>query len=60
MRDVFVVRKVDRTKPDMPEVWVYETRANAEAKLEDLTLDELFGEGVIELYRIETKEPTVH
>ena len=37
MRDVFVVRKVDRTKPDMPEVWVYETRADAEAKLESLT-----------------------
>ncbi|MGY8685853.1 hypothetical protein Q2941_50420 [Bradyrhizobium sp. UFLA05-153] len=54
------MRKVDHAKPDTPEVWVYETRADAEAKLEALTLDELFGEGVIELYRLETKERTVH
>ena len=59
MRDMFVVRKVDRNGPDMPEVWVYETRADAEAKLEALTV-EVFGEGVIELYRIEMKERTVH
>jgi len=59
MRDVFVVRKVDRTKPDMPEVWVYETRADAEAKLEALTV-EVFGEGVVELYHLWIKERTVH
>jgi len=59
MRDVFVVRKVDRNMPEVPEAWVYETRAEAEAKLEALTV-EVFGEGVIELYRIEIKERTVH
>jgi hypothetical protein len=51
MRHVFVVRKIDRTKPDLPEVWEYETRADAEAKLEALTF-ELFGEGVIELHHL--------
>jgi hypothetical protein len=59
MRHMFVVLKIDRTEPNMPEVWLYETRADAEAKLEALTL-ELFGEGVIELYHLEIKERTVH
>jgi hypothetical protein len=57
-RHVFVVLKIDRTEPDMPEVWVYETREDAEAKLEALTI-ELCGEGVIELYRLDLKR-TVH
>jgi hypothetical protein len=59
MRHVFVVRKIDRTKSDLPEAWVYETKADAEAKLEALTF-ELFGEGVIELHHLSIQERTVH